>query len=357
MRPKVRFALGTVVLIATAALSVAHVMATDTSPRVLRAIEAQEALIENDPTDSTAYNDLGNLLSLAERFDAAEAAYRRAIELAPYAVAPHYNLALLLQQRGDSAAAVTELQTVLELEPTNAWAHYQLGADLERRGLRKAAIDHYARAFALDHALTFAENNPHIIENRLVTRAMLESQRYSNPLGAQVPRRYDDAERIARLILQPLAAPATLPPEPMAAADEALDGDDGDDSDPAALPRLDTGGAAQPAGVPGAAATAPSARKLSADDLDGTSRAGQAGATAGGANRTSPSRVLDRYRRSSGSQVQPADPGERRRTLPSNRLPGGATADPSGGRQTTPVPSRRSTASLGLELRPAAGPA
>ena len=198
---KVRFASGAIALAVTAALSVVHVTATEAPPSVLRALEAQQQMVRDQPSNAAARNDLGNLLVLAGEQVAAEGAYRHALELAPNLVSARFNLALLLQQRGDGDAAVSAFQDVLSQEPEHAWALYQLGVDLEQRGERQEAVDHYARAFAYDPSLTFADNNPHIIENQLMTQALLRAKKYTSRPGAQVPRQYGDADRIANLIL------------------------------------------------------------------------------------------------------------------------------------------------------------
>src|SRR3972149_112216 len=72
------------------------------SLELTKAIHVQEALVAQRPTDATAQNDLGNLLVLDGRLAAAEAAYRRAVELDGAILSAHFNLALLLEQRGES---------------------------------------------------------------------------------------------------------------------------------------------------------------------------------------------------------------------------------------------------------------
>lgn len=152
----------------------ALVAMTTTPPNLSKALEAQQQRVSENPADPAAYNDLGNLLVLAERFDEAESAYREAIELAPEQAQSHFNLALLLQRTRRPGAAADQLQTVLDLEPENAWAHYQLGAIHEAKGSKNQAIRHYGRAFALDHRLADAKFNPQVIENRLVVESMLK---------------------------------------------------------------------------------------------------------------------------------------------------------------------------------------
>lgn len=347
---RLRLATGTFVLAATVVFSVVHVMATDVPPSVLRALEAQQALVQENPT-ADALNDLGNLLTLAGRDSEAETAYRRALERAPGLVAAQYNLGLLLQQRGDDGAAEA-FRGVLAIEPNNAWAHYQLGVDLEIRGDRKAAIDHYARAFASDASLTFPANNPQLIESRLVTQAMIRAQRYAKVPGAQAPRRYGEANRIVELMMEPVAEEATTDDD----SDEMIE-----DEEPVARTGGRTG---TPPRFEEDDSTQAAPRVLSADDLEDSSvgQVGGGGGSVRGTGRRTPRDVIERYRRSSGSSVDRSGDAETRGRLPSNRVPGsegGSQTQRSGRRSLNApssgfVPSRRSSANLDLELRPAA---
>ncbi|MEM6457624.1 MAG: hypothetical protein AAF772_21225, partial [Acidobacteriota bacterium] len=166
-----------------------------------RALAAQYALVQTEPSNAEALNDLGNLLTLAGLTADAENAYARALSLDAELIDARFNLALLQQQRGETTQASDGFLAVLEQVPSYAWAHYQLGVIAENAGDRSKAIERYARAFAADPQLTFARNNPHIIDNRYVAQALIRAQTYRNVPGAQTPRQYRDPERIARLLL------------------------------------------------------------------------------------------------------------------------------------------------------------
>jgi tetratricopeptide (TPR) repeat protein len=169
-------------------------------PNLSRALEAQRRLVTERPQDAAVHNDLGSLLLLAERTEEAEAAYRRAIELDPDKVSALFNLAQLLQQRNEKREALRLYDRVVELQPNHAWAHYQIGTLYEGWDQESKAVEHYARAFALDPQLAFKEVNPHIVENRLVTRAMLSA--YSESPGpSQAPRYFEERDRIVNLLV------------------------------------------------------------------------------------------------------------------------------------------------------------
>jgi tetratricopeptide repeat protein len=168
------------------------------------------------------FNDLGNVLLLAAQPEKAEAAYRKAIELDPNKSSALFNLALLLQQRGEPREAMQLYRRVVKLDPRHAWAHYEIGTLHESWGQDSRAVDEYAQAFALDPQLAFPEVNPHIVENKLVTQAMMRAYRndFTQP---QAPRVYDDPNRIATLLVPPPAAQtdkdklANQPAQPSAA--------------------------------------------------------------------------------------------------------------------------------------------
>src|SRR5215210_4933780 len=169
-------------------------------PNLSKALEAQRRLVTEKPQDASVHNDLGSLLLLAERTEEAEAAYRRAIELDPDKVSALFNLAQLLQQRNEKREALRLYDHVVELQPNHAWAHYQIGTLYEGWDQKSKAVEHYARAFALDPQLAFKEVNPHIVENTLVTEAMLRAYDGS-PGPSQAPKYFEERDRIVNLLV------------------------------------------------------------------------------------------------------------------------------------------------------------
>jgi hypothetical protein len=200
-------------------------------PNLAKALEAQRALVAQKPDDAGVQVDLGNLLLLAGQEAEAADAYRRATDLDPESVAAHFNLGLLLQQRGEVRAAWQAFRRVLRIDPDHAWAHYQIGVLADGQGADALAIRSYARAFALDPRLRFSDVNPHVIDNRLLTEAMLYAYRHELP-PAQPPVIYEEPRRIASILLPGLerreeraAAAAEVRPRPVL-ADPTTTGDE-----------------------------------------------------------------------------------------------------------------------------------
>ena len=171
------------------------------APRNLpKAIDTQMELQRQRPQDPKVANDLGNLLVLARRIAEAEAAYQRAIELAPGDPVPLYNLALLYQRQGDVKESLEMFKEVVALDPGNAWAHYQLGALYEALDEKSRAVTAYGQAFALNPDLASSDTNPQVIDSKWVVEALLAGYRAAvqQPLA---PRAYEDPNRIALLMI------------------------------------------------------------------------------------------------------------------------------------------------------------
>jgi tetratricopeptide (TPR) repeat protein len=92
-----------------------------------QAIADQQRLVALHPSRSAAdWFNLAFMLDEAEQFDAAEAAFRRALELDPKLDRAWYGLGLVLirQQRLEEAVAALKRNT--ELQPMSPYAWYQL---------------------------------------------------------------------------------------------------------------------------------------------------------------------------------------------------------------------------------------
>jgi hypothetical protein len=251
------------------ALLVAWTASAVVPPNLPRATEAQRTLAARHPGDAGAQVDLGNLLLLGGATTEAEAAYLRALEIEPGHAAAHFNLGLLLQGRGETGRALREFRRTLESDPRHAWAHYQIGTIEAGRGFESLAVRSYAQAFALDPRLRFPDVNPHVIDNPLTTRAMLQAYRLRMTSTLATPD-FDDPVRVASLLIQggdsETAAAATAPTpaaprvDPRSASNQPPTVGEG-------APRLDTPNHGQ----------APAfTRTIGADELRQSSRSGQA---------------------------------------------------------------------------------
>gem|GEM_PF-6820495 len=170
------------------------------SARVSEALDLQRAMAERNPNDPEILNDLGNLYSLTRAWPEAEAAYRASIALDPHRVATHYNLALALQEAEQTAEAALAMEAAVDLDPTNPRALYQLGNIYLQRDERALAIDAFARAFRHDPNLAVPSVNPQVIDNPVLTEALLHAyDRRSR--AAMAPRIYERPQRVSDLLI------------------------------------------------------------------------------------------------------------------------------------------------------------
>jgi tetratricopeptide (TPR) repeat protein len=79
----------------------------------------------------------------------AETVYRDTISKNPHAWMAHYNLGVLLVNRGRSDEVMGHFSEALRLQPDDADAHYNLGVALEKQGRLEEAMAHFSEAVRL----------------------------------------------------------------------------------------------------------------------------------------------------------------------------------------------------------------
>ncbi|WP_419805537.1 tetratricopeptide repeat protein [Terriglobus sp.] len=104
-----------------------------------QAITEYQAALKQQPRNPDLLEALGDEYRASSQLDAAEAAYRQEMELAPANPVAMYNVGSVAVERGDAAAGVPLLQAMNKAYPGSPVAQYYLG-----RGL--AASDHYDEA-------------------------------------------------------------------------------------------------------------------------------------------------------------------------------------------------------------------
>jgi TolB-like protein/Flp pilus assembly protein TadD len=103
--------------------------------RLLEAENTMRQTLALDPLGVTRYLNLARILIAGGRYDEAQAALRKAIELQPAAARLHAYLTTLDVIRGDAAAALQDAQ----LEPKGFWRDYALALALQIQNDRGAA--------------------------------------------------------------------------------------------------------------------------------------------------------------------------------------------------------------------------
>jgi protein O-mannosyl-transferase len=137
-----------------------------------------KATLVKNPGCWMAHYNLGIVLNDRGDTDEAITHYRQAIALRPSYAEAHYNLGRLLAQKGQLDDAVTHYEKALELNPTDAEAQNNLGVTLFGSGRLDDAIAHYKKALAIRPDYAEASCN---LANALVFKGDLDGAiaRYS----------------------------------------------------------------------------------------------------------------------------------------------------------------------------------
>lgn len=114
-------------------------------------IEPYTRCIALNPSNATAYSNLGNALDEIEDYDGAEKMYRKAIALDPKYSNAHYALGILLKNvRRDYDGAEEMYRKAIVLDPSNALVHSNLGNLLKIVRKDYGAEQMYRKAIELD---------------------------------------------------------------------------------------------------------------------------------------------------------------------------------------------------------------
>jgi len=118
--------------------------------------DAQQAFVDilrKAPTNFSALNEFGTLLTSMGAIDAACRVYSEVIAHHPQNPIGHVNLANLLLRANRYAEAREHYEAVLRVDPEHAQAHQGLGAVLSDLGDRAQARHHFQKGFR-DHAIS-----------------------------------------------------------------------------------------------------------------------------------------------------------------------------------------------------------
>ncbi|HEX7183032.1 MAG TPA: tetratricopeptide repeat protein [Thermoanaerobaculia bacterium] len=133
-----------------------YAVALEAAGRTAEAVTLYRALLEDDPGSALLWTNLGNAEASRSELAAAEAAYRRALELDPANADALNNLAWLLLEQGERLAEAEELarRAVAAGGPDPYLALDTLGRALRAGGHCREAIEVFTEALAAAPAAT-----------------------------------------------------------------------------------------------------------------------------------------------------------------------------------------------------------
>lgn len=106
-----------------------------------------------------AHNNLGIILDDQGQTGAAIDQYQEALRLKPDYALAHINLGTALSQKNEADAAIDQYQEALRLNPNFALAHYDLGVALEKKNRIDAAVSQFQQAIRSNPDDPKAHNN------------------------------------------------------------------------------------------------------------------------------------------------------------------------------------------------------
>lgn len=110
------------------------------------AVGMWEDVIQNNPNNPRAYNNLGNLIKKQGDNAKAFELYQTAIRVDPGYQAAYYNLANIMAGEGELSAAVEYYRKTLEINPDALEAHNNLAVALYKLGRVEESIEHLRAA-------------------------------------------------------------------------------------------------------------------------------------------------------------------------------------------------------------------
>jgi tetratricopeptide (TPR) repeat protein len=118
---------------------------------------AYRRAIELDPSLANALTNLGNLMFRRDRLTDAEQLYQRALKLDAEQPEAHYNLGFLLFERAQVPAAIESFERALSSDPAFADAHFNLAMAYQEVGQHAQARPHWEAYLQLDPESRWAE--------------------------------------------------------------------------------------------------------------------------------------------------------------------------------------------------------
>jgi Flp pilus assembly protein TadD len=114
------------------------------------AIAPLQKIIADQPEFAYAHFQLGYVYTARKKTDEARAEYERTIGIDPKMPEAYLNLAMLLLEKQENAAAVPPLRKAVELLPAQSRPRYLLGVALDRSGDRAGAEESFEALLHLD---------------------------------------------------------------------------------------------------------------------------------------------------------------------------------------------------------------
>ena len=132
------------------------------------------AALRATPDSASLHNELGQLLRQKGFPKDAAVEFERAVNADRNFYPAWYNLGLLREANGNYAGAKFALGRAVHYKPGFAEAHFQLGLMEEERHNTDAAVEHYSKAYSINHRLLDVRYNPRLVDSKLTHIVLLK---------------------------------------------------------------------------------------------------------------------------------------------------------------------------------------
>jgi tetratricopeptide (TPR) repeat protein/SAM-dependent methyltransferase len=107
-------------------------------------------VLEINPKNSGAYNNLGTIFKKNGNYLKAKINFQKAIEIIPDDLNANYNLGIVFYELGETEKAINSYKKVIEINPTYYNAYYNLGLIYRELQQIQKSLLHYRKAFQID---------------------------------------------------------------------------------------------------------------------------------------------------------------------------------------------------------------
>jgi protein O-GlcNAc transferase len=118
--------------------------------KIDEALAAHQKALQLNPNDAEAYVGIGNVLNAQGKSEEALASHQKALQLNPKLAIAYNGLGNALRQQKKLDAAVAAYQKAIQLNPNYALAYYNLGITLRQQKKLDAAVAAYQKAIQLN---------------------------------------------------------------------------------------------------------------------------------------------------------------------------------------------------------------
>ena len=155
------------------------------------ALAAHQKALQLNPNDAEAYVGIGNVLNAQGKQEEALASHKKAIQLNPNLATAYNGLGIALYDQKKLDEAVAAFQKAIELDPKDATAYYNLGFALYYENKLDEAISNYKTALSLPEDTSVTPTTAHTLANNALGLVFQQQEKFEEAI-----KHFDKAEEL-----------------------------------------------------------------------------------------------------------------------------------------------------------------